>query len=157
MDTLHAEIVQLETSIAQLTEDNSDLTKAVAELDATMAKATTLRQEENEKHEQTISNSSEAQTAVAHTLTVLKEFYASLHILFGLQRLIRSSCASATIPGWWYRSTCAAKHFDHSGHGGPGYWPSVLPLALQAFHAAHTLVTAVVGIRNNTHFGMLQD
>merc|ERR1712190_407969 len=76
VETLHAEIDQLEASIAKLTEDISDLTKAVAELDAAMAKATTLRQEEKEKNEQTISDSSEAQTAVAQALTVLKEFYA---------------------------------------------------------------------------------
>merc|ERR1719493_445156 len=76
VETLHAEIDQLEASIAKLTEDISDLTKAVAELDAAMAKATTLRQDEKEKNEQTIADSSEAQTAVAQALTVLKEFYA---------------------------------------------------------------------------------
>merc|ERR1711953_1164651 len=76
VETLHAEIDQLEASIAKLTEEISDLTKAVAELDAAMAKATTLRQEEKEKNEQTIADSAEAQTAVAQALTVLKEFYA---------------------------------------------------------------------------------
>merc|ERR1740122_7012 len=76
VETLHAEIDQLEASIAKLTEDISDLTKAVAELDAAMAKATTLRQEEKAKNEQTITDSAEAQTAVAQALTVLKEFYA---------------------------------------------------------------------------------
>merc|ERR1740116_842826 len=76
VETLHAEIDQLEASIAKLTEDISDLTKAVAELDAAMAKATTLRQEEKEKNEQTIADAQEAQTAVAQALTVLKEFYA---------------------------------------------------------------------------------
>merc|ERR1711953_783648 len=76
VETLHAEIDQLEASIAKLTEEISDLTKAVAELDAAMAKATTLRQEEKEKNEQTIADASEAQTAVAQALTVLKEFYA---------------------------------------------------------------------------------
>merc|ERR1719360_38512 len=76
VETLHAEIDQLEASIAKLTEEISDLTKAVAELDAAMAKATTIRQEEKEKNEQTISDSAEAQTAVAQALTVLKEFYA---------------------------------------------------------------------------------
>merc|ERR1712156_1409985 len=76
VETLHAEIDQLEASIAKLTEDISDLTKAVAELDAAMAKATTIRQEEKATNEQTIADSSEAQTAVAQALTVLKEFYA---------------------------------------------------------------------------------
>merc|ERR1719316_2427471 len=76
VETLHAEIDELEASIAKLTEDISELTKAVAELDAAMAKATELRQEEKAKNTETISDSQEAQTAVAQALTVLKEFYA---------------------------------------------------------------------------------
>merc|ERR1712036_42642 len=76
VETLHAEIDELEASIAKLTEDITDLTAAVAELDAAMAKATTLRTEEKAKNTETISDSQEAQTAVAQALTVLKEFYA---------------------------------------------------------------------------------
>jgi len=76
VETLHAEIDMLEASIAKLTEDISDLTKSVAELDAAMAKATKLRQEEKATNTETISDSEEAQTAVAQALTVLKEFYA---------------------------------------------------------------------------------
>ena len=41
-----------------------------------MAKATKLRQEEKAKNPETITDSQEAQTAVAQALTVLKEFYA---------------------------------------------------------------------------------
>ena len=73
---MHAEIDQLEASIAKLTEDIGELTKAVAELDAAMAKATSLRQEEKATNTETISDAGEAQTAVAQALTVLKEFYA---------------------------------------------------------------------------------
>jgi len=76
VETLHAEIDQLESSIAKLTEDITDLTKAVAELDAAMAKATKLRQEEKATNTETISDADAAQTAVAQALTVLKEFYA---------------------------------------------------------------------------------
>jgi len=76
VETLHAEIDQLEASIAKLTEDISELTKAVADLDAAMAEATKLRTEEKDKNTETISDSQEAQTAVAQALTVLKEFYA---------------------------------------------------------------------------------
>jgi len=76
VETLHAEIDQLEASIAKLSEDISDLTNAVAELDAAMAKATTIRQEEKATNAQTIADAGEAQTAVAQALTVLKEFYA---------------------------------------------------------------------------------
>merc|ERR1712190_509573 len=49
---------------------------AVAALDAAMAKATKLRQEEKAKNEQTMEDAKQAQTAVAQALTVLKEFYA---------------------------------------------------------------------------------
>jgi len=76
VETLHAEIDQLESSIAKLTEDISELTKAVAELDAAMAKATKLRQEEKATNTETIADSEAAQTAVAQALTVLKDFYA---------------------------------------------------------------------------------
>merc|ERR1719444_749136 len=76
VETLHAEIDQLEASISKLTEDLGELSKSVAELDAAMAKATSLRQEEKAKNEQTVKDSQEAQTAVAQALTVLKEFYA---------------------------------------------------------------------------------
>ena len=42
---MHAEIDELQASIAKLTEELSHLTKASAELDATMTQATTIRQE----------------------------------------------------------------------------------------------------------------
>jgi len=76
VETLHAEIDQLEASIAKLTEESSELSKAVFELDEAMAKATDLRQNEKAKNEETISDAQAAQTAVAQALTVLKEFYA---------------------------------------------------------------------------------
>merc|ERR1712113_589270 len=44
VETLHAEIDELEASIAKLTSDIKDLTEAVAALDAAMAKATKIRQ-----------------------------------------------------------------------------------------------------------------
>merc|ERR1711957_279350 len=75
VETLHAEIDQLEASVAKLTEDITELAKAVAELDAAMAKATELRQEEKATNTETIKDSQAAQTAVAQALTVLKEFY----------------------------------------------------------------------------------
>merc|ERR1712146_477499 len=76
VETLHAEIDELEASIAKLTEDIKDLTQAVAELDAAMAKATKLKQEEKAENIVIIKDSEAAQTAVAQALTVLKEFYA---------------------------------------------------------------------------------
>merc|ERR1719491_1808266 len=75
VETLHAEIDQLESSVAKLTEEISDLTQAVADLDAAMAKQTALRREEKTQNAQTIQDAGEAQTAVAQALIVLKEFY----------------------------------------------------------------------------------
>merc|ERR1740123_1214706 len=75
VETLHAEIDQLEASLAKLGEDIAELTKAVADLDAAMSKATTIREDEKTTNTETIADSQAAQTAVAQALTVLKEFY----------------------------------------------------------------------------------
>jgi len=76
VETLHAEIDELEASIAKLTEEIVELTQAVAGLDAAVAKATKIREEEKAKNTETISDATEAETAVAQALEVLKEFYA---------------------------------------------------------------------------------
>jgi len=76
VEMLHAEIDELKSSIAQLSEDITDLSKAVAELDQAMATATEQRQKEKEENTATIKDASDAQTAVAQALVVLKEFYA---------------------------------------------------------------------------------
>merc|ERR1719235_604921 len=59
-----------------MTEEIELLTKAIADSDAAVAKATAIRQAEKEKNTQTIADAKAAQTAVASALTVLKEFYA---------------------------------------------------------------------------------
>merc|ERR1712242_612782 len=46
VETLHAEIDELQASIAKLTEEIGELSKAIADLDAAMAKATEIRQKE---------------------------------------------------------------------------------------------------------------
>jgi len=76
VEMLHAEIDELKSSIAQLGEDLSELSKAVAELDQAMATATEQRQKEKAENTATIKDASDAQTAVAQALVVLKEFYA---------------------------------------------------------------------------------
>lgn len=73
---LTAEIDELTASIADLGEDISEISKAVADLDHAMATATTQRQNEKAENELTIRDASDAQTAVAQALVVLKEFYA---------------------------------------------------------------------------------
>jgi len=76
VETLHAQSDELQASIAKLTEEMAELTDGVAKLDAAMADATKIRQEEKAKNEVTIKDAKEAQTAVSQALTVLKEFYA---------------------------------------------------------------------------------
>jgi len=76
VETLHAEIDALGSSIAKLSEEITELMEAVAAIDAAVAKATDIRAAEKAKNEETISDTQEAQTAVAQALTVLREFYA---------------------------------------------------------------------------------
>merc|ERR1719399_216018 len=70
VESLHAEIDELEASLTQLSEEITELTGSVSDLDTAMAEATKLRQEEKSKNTETISDSQEAQTAVAQALTV---------------------------------------------------------------------------------------
>jgi len=76
VETLTAEIEELEASIAKGTEDVTLLSQQVADLATAVSEATKLREAEKEKNAETISDAAEAQTAVAQALTVLKEFYA---------------------------------------------------------------------------------
>jgi hypothetical protein len=76
VETLTAEIDELEASIAKLTEEITELTNSIAENDAAVAKATELRNAEKAKNAETMSDAQEAQTAVAEAITVLKEFYS---------------------------------------------------------------------------------
>jgi len=73
---LHAEIDELETSVAKIGEDLAALAEAVASLDEAMAEATKIRQEEKTENTQTIADAQDGQTAVASALLVLNEFYA---------------------------------------------------------------------------------
>merc|ERR550514_731998 len=75
VETLHAEIDELSASIAKLTQEITDLTAEIAEIDKAVAEATAIRAEEKATNEQTVKDATEAQTAVAQALTVLKEFY----------------------------------------------------------------------------------
>ena len=59
-----------------MTEQITELTKAVAELDVAVATATSIREEEKAKNTVAVKDSQDAQTAVAQALSVLKDFYA---------------------------------------------------------------------------------
>merc|ERR1719269_231334 len=65
VETLTAEIEELEASIAKGTEDITLLTQQVADLATAVSEATKLREAEKEKNAETISDAQEAQTAVA--------------------------------------------------------------------------------------------
>merc|ERR1719473_577692 len=67
VETLHAEIDELTASIAKATQEITDLTAEIADIDKAVAEAA--------ENTQTISDSQDAQTAVAQAVTVLKEFY----------------------------------------------------------------------------------
>ena len=73
---LHAEIDQLEASVANLASEIADLSAAVAELDAALAEATTIRNNEKAKNEQTVKDAQAAAAATQQAMKVLKDFYA---------------------------------------------------------------------------------
>jgi len=75
IEVLHAEIDRLSASIAKLNEEMSSLQKGIAEIDAAVAKATEIRQEEKATNEKTIADAQEAQAAISKAMTVLKDFY----------------------------------------------------------------------------------
>merc|ERR1719399_2077010 len=75
VETLHAEIEGLTSSIAKLTEDVERVSKQISELDAAMAEAIKLRSEEKAKNEVTITDAKAGQAAVANAIGVLKDFY----------------------------------------------------------------------------------
>jgi len=74
---LHAEIDELEASIAKLAQDIATLTAEIAEIDAAVAKATSIRTAESSKNEVVIKDAIGAQDAVSSAIGVLKDFYAS--------------------------------------------------------------------------------
>merc|ERR1719324_2149252 len=65
VDTLKSEIDELTAMIAKLGEEITDLSKGIAEIDAAVAKATEMREDEKAKNAETIKDAQEAQTAVA--------------------------------------------------------------------------------------------
>jgi len=76
VETMHADIDELESSTAKLAEELTDLSHELAELDEAMAKATHLRQEEKAHNFATIKDAMDAQQAVEQAIVVLKEFYS---------------------------------------------------------------------------------
>merc|ERR1719174_2643921 len=76
VNALTAESDKLKADIMKLSQQIVDLTDAIAEIDASVAKATEIREAEKAKNKATIEDSQKAQTAVEQALAVLKDFYA---------------------------------------------------------------------------------
>jgi len=75
VNALAAEMDKLKADVLKLTGQIADLGDAIAEIDATVAKATEVRTAEKAKNAATIEDAKEAQTAVSQAMAVLKDFY----------------------------------------------------------------------------------
>merc|ERR1719316_190374 len=76
VEMLHAEVDQLEASIAKTKEQLAELAAAIVDLDEKMKEATEIRTAEKAKNTATIDDAVAAYGAVAKALSILKDFYA---------------------------------------------------------------------------------
>merc|ERR1719194_170723 len=76
VNSLTATKERLEAQIAKLKEERAALADAVAELDAAMSEATSIRQKESNENTEAIKDAKAAQEAVKAALGVLEGFYA---------------------------------------------------------------------------------
>merc|ERR1719324_2364721 len=76
VNSLTATKERLEAAIAKLTDERAALSDAIAELDAAMSEATSIRQKESNENTAAIKDAKEAQEAVKAALGVLEGFYA---------------------------------------------------------------------------------
>merc|ERR1719324_1684568 len=76
VNSLTATKERLEAAIAKLTDERAALSDAIAELDAAMSEATSIRQKESNENTAAIKDAKEAQEAVKAALSVLEGFYA---------------------------------------------------------------------------------
>merc|ERR1719163_2045910 len=76
VNSLTATKERLEAQIAKLKDERAALADAVAELDAAMSEATSIRQKESNENTEAIKDAKEAQEAVKAALGVLEGFYA---------------------------------------------------------------------------------
>jgi len=74
-ETLQAEIDKLTADTTKLAEEIAALVQAIADNDAAVLKATTIREEEKAKNTATIADAKAAAAATAKALSVLKSFY----------------------------------------------------------------------------------
>merc|ERR1719191_1253807 len=76
VNSMTASKERLEATIAKLKEERAALADAIAELDAAMSEATSIRQKESNENTEAIKDAKEAQEAVKAALGVLEGFYA---------------------------------------------------------------------------------
>merc|ERR1719281_1851928 len=76
VNSMTASKESLEAQIAKLKEERAALSDAIAELDAAMSEATSIRQKESNENTEAIKDAKEAQDAVKAALSVLEGFYA---------------------------------------------------------------------------------
>merc|ERR1719191_2171284 len=76
VNSMTASKERLEATIAKLTEERAALSDAVAELDAAMSEATSIRHKESNENTEAIKDAKAAQEAVKAALSVLESFYA---------------------------------------------------------------------------------
>merc|ERR1719353_216473 len=76
INSLTATKERLEAAIAKLTDERAALSDAIAELDAAMSEATSIRQKESNENTAAIKDAKAAQEAVKAALSVLEGFYA---------------------------------------------------------------------------------
>jgi len=76
VEMLHAEVDELEASIAKTKEELAELAAAIVALDAAMKKATEIRTAEKAKNAATIEDAVAAYGAVGKALGIIKDFYA---------------------------------------------------------------------------------
>jgi len=73
--SLSAEIEGLSADVMKLSQEGSELQAAIGEVDAQIAKATSDRDADKQKNQQTIEDTEAAQGATAQAIQVLKEYY----------------------------------------------------------------------------------
>eukprot|EP00931_Biecheleriopsis_adriatica_P105694 TRINITY_DN80238_c0_g1_i2.p1 TRINITY_DN80238_c0_g1~~TRINITY_DN80238_c0_g1_i2.p1 ORF type:complete len:708 (+),score=227.99 TRINITY_DN80238_c0_g1_i2:321-2126(+) len=76
VDSLQADVDEMNSAIATLGEEVATFSKEITELNAAVAAATEIRQKEKQTNKATIKDAKEAEEAVAEAMGVLKEFYA---------------------------------------------------------------------------------
>jgi len=94
IDGLAAAVEDGKATIMMLTEEIATLSKEVADLDASVAEATKIRQEEKAKNKVTVSDTQAAQTAVAAATSVLKTFYEKASLATGFVQMDRPTMGS---------------------------------------------------------------